>query len=67
MPSITIENIAIEASSTAKNLGVIFNKTMNMDAHINATCRRAFWEIRNIGRIRSFLDEKAAASLFAHL
>ena len=61
MSSIIIEDVTIEASSSAKNLGVIFHKSMNMDAHmhINATFRRAFLEIRNIGRIRSFLDEKA--------
>ena len=34
-----------------------------MDAHINATCKRAFWEICDIRRIRSFLDEMAASSL----
>ena len=47
----------------AKNLGVTFNMTKNMDAYINATCKRAFWEICNIGRIRSVFDEKAATSL----
>ena len=41
MPSIKIGDIAVVASSTAKNLEVILNKTMNiiMEAHINVTCR----------------------------
>ena len=63
MPSISTRDGATEAASTAKNLGVIFNKTMNIDAHINATYRRAFWENRNIGRIKSFFNEKVPTSL----
>jgi hypothetical protein len=50
-------------SSSVKNLGVIFDTAMSMDAHINATCKKAFYEIRNIGRIRSLLNDNAAASL----
>ena len=42
MPSGNTGDVVIEASSIAKNLGVVFNKTMNVDAHINATCKRTF-------------------------
>jgi hypothetical protein len=63
VPNIKIGDANVEASHSAKNIGVIFDKTLNMDAHINATCKRAFWEIRNIGRIRPYLDEKSTASL----
>ena len=38
---------------------------MNMEAHINATYKRTFWEISNSGRIRLFFDEKAVDS-FVH-
>ena len=43
--------VAIEVSCTENNIDVTFNKTMNMDVHINATCKRAFWQSHNI---RSF-------------
>ena len=50
-------------SSNAKNLGVVFDSTFNMATHINNVCKKAFYEIRNIGRIRRFLDDKAAEAL----
>ena len=34
-----------------------------MHEHVHSVCKRAFFEIRNIGRIRQFLDDKAAATL----
>ena len=62
-PGIKIGNAVIPASASAKNLGVVFNKTLNMEAQINAVCKRAFWEIRKIGRIRPYLDDKSTAAL----
>ena len=35
MPSVKIGDVAIEASSTAKNLGVIYNKKINIWMHIS--------------------------------
>ena len=63
VPSVRIGSADIKASTTAKNLGVIFDKTLSMESQINAVCKRAFWEIRNIGRIRPYLNDKSAASL----
>jgi hypothetical protein len=61
--SIHVGDAKIVPSSSVKNLGVFFDSAMSMETHINATCKRAFCEIRNIGRIRSLLDDKTAASL----
>jgi hypothetical protein len=63
LTEITVGDASLEASKCAKNLGVIFDSEMKMVQQITATCKRAFCEIRNIGRIRSFLNDKAAASL----
>jgi hypothetical protein len=48
---------------SAQNLGVIFDAHLSMDTHVKNTCKRAFFEIRNISRIRKFLTGKAAKSL----
>ena len=61
--SIQVADASIIPASAVKNLGVFFDTSMSMEAHINATCKRAFCEIRNIGRIRSLLDDKTAATL----
>ena len=53
----------MEVSSSARNLGVVFDSAMNMNKHVNSVCKKAFYEIRNIGRIRQYLDEKAANAL----
>jgi hypothetical protein len=61
--SIHVEDAKIVPSSSVKNLGVFFDSAMSMETHINTTCKRAFCEIRNIGRIRCLLDDNTAASL----
>jgi hypothetical protein len=48
---------------SVKNLGVIMDSSLRFEEHIKNVCQTAFGEIRNIGRIRKFLDEKSTASL----
>ena len=47
----------------AKNLGDALNSDLSMSEHINAVCKKAFYEIRNIGQSRNFLDDKTAIAL----
>ena len=44
---------ATEASSvwTAKNLGVIIDFMMNMEAQVTAVCKTAFYQLHNIEAI----------------
>jgi hypothetical protein len=53
----------IVPQGSVKNLGVIMDSSLMFEEHIKNVCRTAFMEIRNIGRIRKFLDEKSTASL----
>ena len=53
----------IEVPTSAKNLGVVFDTPLNMNDHANGICESAFVEIRNIGRIRKHLDDKATSAL----
>jgi hypothetical protein len=41
--------------SSVKNLGMYFDKTISMEQQASAITRSCFQQIRNIGRIRSFL------------
>ena len=49
--------------SEVKNLGVIFDKNLTMDAHINKVCQIGYMHLRNIRNIRKYLDRKSIESL----
>ena len=47
----------IKIGGEARNLGVIFDKHLTMSGHVKNLCRTASLAIRNIGRIRKYLDQ----------
>ncbi len=51
-----IDSLVICPSPSIRNLGVVFNADMNMSDHITQVCRSLNWHIRNLSRIRRFLD-----------
>ena len=60
LPFITIGDLQITPSSQARNLGVIFDSTITLKPHIsNIVCVSSF-HIRNISRIRKYLNQSAA-------
>ena len=46
----------ISPADNVRNLGVIFDNRMTMATHIKTLCRNLNFQLRNIGRIRRFLD-----------
>ena len=46
-----------------KDLGVMVNKNLTMSSQVNQICKKACLAIRNIGRIRKYLDRKSAEKL----
>ena len=50
-----------------KNLGVHFDKALNMRKHLSALVKSCFAQIRTIGRIRPYLTESACKTLVATL
>ena len=42
-----------------KNLGVVFDNTLNMSCHISNLCRTLNFHLRNLWRIRQFLSQEA--------
>ena len=53
---INIGGIEIEPSGSANNLGVMFDKHLNMCEHVNQICRKAHLLLKKIGDIRSCLS-----------
>ena len=60
LPFITIGDSLITPSSQARNLGVIFDSTMTLKPHISNIVRVSSFYIRNVGRIRKYLNQSAA-------
>ena len=54
---ININGIKIEPAASAKNLGVIFDKHLNMREHVNQICRKSQFLLRKIGDIRNCLTD----------
>ena len=55
---ININGINISPSSDARNLGVTVDSHLQMTKHVNNISKSAFLAIRNIGRIRKYLDSE---------
>ena len=53
----------VTPTSSARNLGVTFDRYMKMEEHITNICKSANFHLRNIGAIRPLLDDKSAAQL----
>ena len=56
LETLTLANSTIGIKAKAKNLGIVMDKTLFFNDHINETCKKAsFHAIRFIGRIRRYL------------
>ena len=62
---ITVGDNIIDPSNTVKNLGVTFDKLLSMNDHVNLVCKSGFYHIRNLWRIRKFLNEEQS-NIAAH-
>ena len=45
------------------NLGVLMDNKMSMESHINATIKSCSYHIRNLGKIRKYLNQQATEQL----
>ena len=61
--TIQIGDAIMSLSQKCPNLGVIFDKTLNMKAHISNMCRAAYMQLRNIGAIRKYLSADSCSQL----
>ena len=47
----------IECSDEARNLGVIFDKHLTLEPHVNNVVKSSFYNIKNLWKIRKFLNQ----------
>lgn len=57
-----IEGVAIIPQPQVRNLGVIFDPSLDMKAHVTALCKRAYFELHNINCLRDSLTKQAATA-----
>ena len=63
IPSINIGEYLVPISEEVCNLRAIFDKHLTMSCHINKICRSAFLALRNIGRMRKYLNQQSTERL----
>ena len=53
----------VSPSSSARNLGIVFDENLSWKKHINTLCRNCYYHIRDLRRIRKHLDLKVSTGL----
>ena len=60
---IRIGDALVESMDNAKNIGVVFDRSMTLDQEIVARCKTCMYHMRNIRAIRRFLTQDACEQL----
>jgi hypothetical protein len=61
--SVKVDQSEITQSPSVKNLGAFFDSRMNMEQHINHVSKSCCAQLRQIGRIRQYINVEATKSL----
>ena len=63
LSSVQIGSECIEHSNTVRNLGVLFDQTLSLGEHVSKLCKSSHYHLRNISKIRKYLDENSTETL----
>ena len=63
IPFVNVGAESIKPSRDARNIGVMFDDTMNFEKQVATICKSAFYHLRNILRIRKYLSVENAKTL----
>lgn len=61
--TLQIGNTTVASKPVVRDLGVLLDRHMSMDKHVNSVCRSARFQLRNISHIRRYLTTDATKSL----
>ena len=61
--SVRIGDENITPAKEARNIGFIFDSLMDCKAQVTQMCKSGWYQLRNIGRIRPYLDRKSTETL----
>lgn len=59
----SMNNVSVSASSTVRNLGVIFDEELSFKPHLRQICKNSFFHLQNIAKVRSILSKSDAEKL----
>ena len=62
-PSLHIGDHQVVATSSARNIGVMMDSKASMEAHVLSVCKSSFIHIRNLSRIKKFVDSSSLECL----
>ena len=63
LPHVNIGGIEIASSSSAKDLGVVIDSSLQLKHHIRNICRSASYGVYKIGKLRKYLDQDSTERL----
>ena len=68
IPSITVNGVIVPVrNEPVGNMGAVFDPNMNMSAHVSKVIKSANYHLRNIGKIRKFLNTDTTKSAIVSL
>ena len=65
--SLMVGQCSVQFSTSARNLGVIFDDSLSMKEQVTRVCHSAYFEIRKISTIRKYLTTEATKTLVTSL
>ena len=60
---VQIGESAVSVSKSARNIGVIFYLTLSLKSHVNQVCRKSYFQLRNLGKLRQFFTQSSLEQL----
>ena len=63
LSNVQIDSEDIEHSNTVRSLGVLFDQTLSFGEHVSKLCKSSHYHLRNISKIRKYLDENSTETL----
>ena len=65
--TLTFEDVVVLPSSSVRNLGVVLDCHLSMEAHVGEACRKAYYQLWRIRKIRRYLDMASCNTLVCSL
>lgn len=60
---VTVGHSPVSPTPSARNIGVVFDRTMKFEKYISEICKSVFFRIRNISQVRRYLSTENTRTL----